>query len=228
MLHTRSIAHPSSRSSRALTAVVSLTLALVATSASACAGNKSDDAADADSTAVATAATAATAGAPSNAPATTPAASSQPTNAPLEAADIDRWQRGMQGELEAVHKAGEAMRNAKNMNDSTSALFAANESSTLAAGAAAAGVSEARYQTIRTTLGPLAAELAPIEAEMDVSKMPAAMVDQLKKSREASAAQSAANLPPALVDALKPRAAELRKQSLVLVAERMKAAGMAK
>jgi hypothetical protein len=207
-----------------LIAAASFVLVVSVAGATACAGNKSGDADDADSTAAATAAT------PSNAPAATAAtaASSQPTDAPLEVADIDRWQRGMEGELEAVHKAGDAMHNAKNMSDSTTALFAANESSTLAAGAKAAGVSEARYQTIRTTLGPLAAEFAPIEAEMDVSKMPAAMVDQLKKSREASAEKSAASLPPALVDALKPRAAELRKQSLALVAERMKAAGMAK
>jgi hypothetical protein len=221
MPQMRSTAVVVPRSPRAIIACASFAVvATLAAGATACGGKKSADAAASDSAAAAAPST--------TTPVATTPASNQSTDTPLEVADIDRWQRGMHGELEAVHKAGESMRNAKNTNDSTAAMFAANETATVGAGASAAGVSESRYQTIRTTLGALAAELAPIEAEMDVSKMPAAAVDQLKKSREASAAQSAANLPPALVDALKPRAAELRKQSLALLAERMKAAGLAK
>ena len=131
----------------------------------------------------------------------------------------------MTAELEAVNKAAEDLRNAKTGSDSMTALFAVNETSTRAAGARGAGVDEGRYQLIRTTLSPLAAQMAPLSLTMDVSKMPPEMVAQMDKSRADDLARMETNLPPALVDAMKPRATELRKQDLALVAARLKAAG---
>jgi hypothetical protein len=200
-------------------------LVAAATVVTAC--SRSEQADTADST---TAATADTTASPAAAP-TTPAASSSPANntpASLTADDIDRWQKGMDGELEAVKKAGADFKAAKTANDSTSAMMAANEMSTRAAGAKAAGVDEERYQLIRTTLSSVVGQMAPIELTMDVSKLPAASVAELKKSREAGLAQATAELSPALVEALKPRAAALRKQDLTLTGERLKASGIGK
>lgn len=200
--------------------VRTLTLAMI-TLASLAAGCGGKDASDGIDSAVGD--TTATAEAP--AAATPPASGDAP--APLEVADIDRWQRGMQGELEAVRKAGESLRSAKTGTDSANAIFAANEMSTRGAGATAAGVDEERYQRIRTTLSPIVAQMSPLELEMNVAQMPASMVEQMKKGRAEALASAIAELPPALIKALEPRAADLRRQDLALVAERLRAAGMA-
>jgi len=163
--------------------------------------------------------------------ATTTAATASPANntpASLTADDIDRWQKGMDAELEAVRKAGHDLEAAKTSNDTLTAIMAANEMSTRDAGAKAAGVDPERYQLIRTTLSSVVGNMAPIENEMNLKDMPASAVAELKKGREASLAQATASLSPDLVKALEPRAAALRKQDLTLTAERLKAAGMAK
>ena len=59
------------------------------------------------------------------------------TPASLTADDIDRWQKGLDAELEAVKKAGADLKAAKTNNDSLSAMMAANDMSTRAAGAKA-------------------------------------------------------------------------------------------
>jgi hypothetical protein len=197
-------------------------LLAAATVVAGCARSDKSDTASTDST---PAASDSAASAPTTAAAPSASSSAANTAASLTADDIDRWQKGMDAELEAVKKAGADLAAAKTSNDSLSAIMAANEMGTLAAGAKGAGVDEKRYQLIRTTLSPLVGELAPIEQQMDVSKLPAAAVAQLKKSREASAAQATAGLSPELVEALEPRAAALRKQSMALTGERLKAAG---
>ena len=165
------------------------------------------------------------------APSAQPSAAATPapannTPASLTAEDIDRWKKGMDAELEAVKKAGADLKAAKTGNDTLSAVMAANDMSTRAAGAKAAGVDDERYQLIRSTLSSVVGQMAPIEQEMDVSKLPATAVAELKKSREAGLAQATAELSPQLVEALKPRAAELRKQDLTLTGERLKASGV--
>ena len=185
--------------------------------------SRSEQAGTVDSSAAAADTTASASAAP-------PAAANPNDNtaASLTADDIDRWQKGMDAELEAVKKAGADLAAAKTSSDTMSAMMAANDMSTRAAGAKAAGVDEERYQLIRTTLSSVVGQMAPIELQMDVSKMPAAAVAELKKSREAGLAQATAELSPALVEALKPRAAALRKQDLTLTAERLKASGIGK
>ena len=164
---------------------------------------------------------------------TAAASTSEPTgvtNTPgsLTAEDINRWELGMMAELTAVKKAGEQLKAAKNINDSSAAILAANDMSTRDAGAAAAGVDGDRYHFIRSTLSAVAGSMSPIEQEMDVSKLPAAAVAELKKGREAEVTRATAELSPQLVEALRPRAAALRKQDLELTAERLRAAGMAR
>jgi hypothetical protein len=167
----------------------------------------------------AAAAAASTSGATSSAP---------PTAASLTVDDIDRWKRGMEAELAAVREAGTKLAAAKTGNDTLTAMTGTLETSTREAGAKAAGVDPERYNFIRSTLSSLTAYLAPLEMEMNVKDMPPAMVAQMKQNREQSLAQASAGVPPAVIDALRPRAAELRKQDLTLVGERLKAAGAAR
>ncbi|HET7457844.1 MAG TPA: hypothetical protein VFJ74_09325 [Gemmatimonadaceae bacterium] len=177
----------------------------------------------ADSTASAGAQAAA---APAAAAAPSATGSETSAEASLTVADIDRWQRGMDAELAAVRDAGKQLAAAKTANDTMTAMMAANETSTRAAGARGAGVDEERYNVIRSTLSPVVGYMAPIEMEMDVKQMPASMLETMKKSREESLARATAGIPPAVVEALRPRAAALRKQDLTLVGERLKAAGL--
>jgi len=192
----------------------------IATVVAACSRSEQADTADSSATADTAASASAT-----PAPAPSPANN---TPASLTADDIDRWQKGMDAELEAVKKAGTDLKAAKTSNDSLSAMMAANDMSTRDAGAKAAGVDGERYQLIRTTLSSVVGQMAPIEQEMDVSKLPAASVAEMKKSRDAGLTQATAELSPQLVEALKPRAAALRKQDLTLTAERLKASGIGK
>jgi len=194
----------------------------------ACGGRKDADA-NADSSAVAEesadSASAEAATATSSAPA--PAAPS--SSRPLEVEDVDRWKRGMDAELVAVREAGTKLRTAKTGNDTVSAMMEANDMGTRDAGAKAAGVDPERYQFIRSTLQAASAYLSPLEQEWPTLKdMPASMVEELKKGRETGLARMSTDVPPAVIEALRPRAGELRKQSLTLVGERMKAIGQAK
>jgi hypothetical protein len=206
-----------------LTIGVIVTAALVA----ACSRDAKSSAADStgrDSVAEATPDSGATASATSTASAPSGGASS--SAAPLTVDDVDRWQRGMEAELQAVHDAAAKLRDAHSNTDSANAIMGTTDLATRSAGAKAAGVDEDRYQRIRSTFSALVGKLSPIEQEMNVSQMPAAMVAELKKSREQSLAQDTVGLAPALVDTLRSRAAALRKQDLALTAERLKAAGM--
>lgn len=167
--------------------------------------------------------------APTSAPTSAPAAVPQGTRSAassLTADDIDRWQRGMDAELQAVQDAGVHLRNAKTATDSMNAILAANETSTRPIGARAAGVTEQQYQLISNTLSSLVANMTPVEQEMDASKMSPEAIAMLNQGREKALASASVGLPPELLTALRPRAATLRKQALTLAGERLKAAGM--
>ena len=142
---------------------------------------------------------------------------------PLTVEDIDRWQRGMDAELQAVQQVPAQMKNAKTSDDSLNALNAANEASTRATGAKAAGVAEGRYQLISSRLSSLAANMTPTESEMDMSKMPASMAASMNQAREQALATSSVGVSPDVLAALKPRAVALRKQALALIGARLKA-----
>ena len=199
---------------------LSLSLAPLSAGLAACGGSDRDEAADSAVDSVAAATPPADVASPS-------APAAEPDDAPLGAADVDRWQKGMEAELKAVEEAGAKLAAAKSGLDSVAAVGATIESSTRDVGAAAAGVSPDRYLKIRSTLSELVGQMVPSEMETG-SSMPAAMVEQIKQGREAGLAKQVAELPADLVDAARPRAAALRRQEMELLAARMRAAGMAK
>ncbi len=143
--------------------------------------------------------------------------------------DIERWQRGMAAEKKAVQEAAAKLAAAQGDKAAqVDALGASLEMNTLDAGAAAAGVDRDAYRRIRSVFSDAVSTLSPLEMEMDVSTMPANMVEQMKQGREQSATQLAQRLSPELFTALKARAAELRQQDKELVAERLKVAAAAR
>ena len=148
-------------------------------------------------------------------------------SAPVTVEDIDRWQRGMDAELKAVQDAGSRLKTAKTSQDTLEAMMGANEMNTVEAGAKAAGLDTERYKFVRTNLSSAVGALSPIEMEMNTKDMPPSMVEEMNKSRAATLAQMATDVPAPVVEALRPRAAALRKQSMTLVGERLKASGIA-
>lgn len=196
-----------------------LAVALVAV-AVACGGSDADDATDSASAGEVAAIDTAAANA-SMAP--------QPGTgnaAPVSVADIEKWQRGMAAELQAVQAAGEKFKAAKTGSDSMEAMMAANEMSTLNAGASAAGLNPERYKHVRSTLSAVALALHPLELDSDLSSMPG-FADQLKAQGAQNLERMKADAPTEVVEAMRPRALELRKQHTDLVAARLRAAGMA-
>lgn len=158
---------------------------------------------------------------------TSPAPQSAATNQ-IEVSDIDRWQRGMEAERKTVQEAAAKLAEAKDENEKLDALQAATEMGTLEAGAAAAGVDADRYRRIRNILSDAVSNLSPLELEMDVSQMPAEMVEQMKQARAATAAQVKDRLPADVLEALEPRVTELRTLEKELVGERLKVATAAR
>src|SRR4051794_10547968 len=96
-----------------------------------------------------------------------------PSSAPLTAADVQRWERAMEGELKAVQEASVKMKSARTGEDSLNAMMGVQEMSTAPAGAKAAGVDEERYKFIRSNLSAVGFYLTPPVVEgMDTHKMP--------------------------------------------------------
>ena len=204
-----------------LSARKALAALLLCTFAIACGGGDTSD--DSTDTAAATDTATSTGTAVAPPAATTP---EQTTEASISVEDIDRWKRGMNAEADAVKQAGEKLKAAKTSQDTLEAMFAANETSTRAVGARAAGLAEDRYGFIRTSLSVLVANMAPVESDFDVSKAPPEMVATLKAARDTALMRDAPKYNPAVVEALRPQAAALRKQDLELTAARLRAAGM--
>ncbi len=187
----------------------------------ACGGKDASRTDSADS-----AAAAAEAPAPADStPAASPSAAAEPASTPLTPEDIGRWQKGMAAELAAVHDAGSRLKSAKSGEDTLSAMMAMQEMNTAGAGAKAAGVDEDRYKLIRSSLASVAGYLAPQIGGIDTTMLSPAQREEMRKGNEAQLKQMEGTVPPAVVEALRPRAAELRKQSLELAGARLKAAG---
>lgn len=134
----------------------------------------------------------------------------------------------MEAELNAVKEAATKLSSAKDENEKLEALHASTEMGTIEAGATAASVDPDRYRRIRNHFSGAVSQLSPIEMEMDVTQMPKGMVEQMQQARAAGAAQLEGQLPPDVLEALKVRAAELRQQEKLLVAERLKVATAAR
>jgi hypothetical protein len=180
----------------------------------ACGGSESRPAPDVPQDAAAD-----TAAAPAAAPAV-------PDQVALTVADIDRWDRGMAGELEAVHGAAARLRVAKTGDDTVSAMMGTQDMATVEAGAKAAGVDAERYQLIRTNLSAAASYLAPHIGGVDTTALSAAQRAEMARNNTAQLEQMKDVVPPDVIAALAPRAAELRTRDLELTVARLKGAGM--
>jgi hypothetical protein len=157
-------------------------------------------------------------------PPAAPAVSS--TSRPVETADIDRWQKGLTGELEAVRAAAEKLRSAKSGGDTLSAMMSVQESATQEAGARAADVELERYKFIRSNLSAAASYLTPHLGGIDTTMLSQAQRDELRQMNQTQLQQLEKDVPREVIDALRPRADALRKQELELVGARLKGAGM--
>lgn len=145
---------------------------------------------------------------------------------PVTVADIDRWASGMAGELEAVLAATARLKAARTADDTITAMTSMQDMSTLDAGAQAAGLERERYNLVRTTLSEAASYLAPSVGGLDTTGLSPDQRAEIARGNAAQLEQMKDRLSPDVVSALTPRAAQLRKQDLELVAARLKGAGM--
>jgi hypothetical protein len=150
------------------------------------------------------------------------AGSMQPVTVP----DIDSWKKGMAAELEAVRAAGTKLKEAKTGDDTLSAMMGMQEMATQEVGAKAAGLDLERYKFVNSELSAAVSYLTPALGGIDTTMLSPAQRDELRESNAAQLKQMEDRVPADVVEALGPRAAELRKQSLELVAERLKSAGV--
>jgi hypothetical protein len=155
-----------------------------------------------------------------------PAAAADPGPKPVTVADIERWDRGMAAELEAVHAAAAKLKQAKTADDSMTAMTDMQDTGTLEVGAQAAGVDRERYNLIRSTFSAAASYLAPSVGGLDTTGLSADQRDQMRRDNAAQLDQMKDAVPPDVVSALTPKAAQLRTKDLQLTVARLKAAGM--
>jgi hypothetical protein len=158
----------------------------------------------------------------------TPAPAADPGQTPLTPADIDRWEKGMTGELAAVQEAAARVKQAKSGEDTVNAMMGLQDMATVEAGAKAAGVNPERYNLIRSNLSTAASYLAPSIGGVDTTMLSPARRAEMQQNNAAQLEQMKDVVPADVVAALKPRAAELRKKDLELVAARLKGVGQAR
>ena len=146
--------------------------------------------------------------------------------APVTVADIDAWQKGMTAELQAVRDAGARMKEAKTNDDSLAALMAVQESATQEVGAGASGLELQRYKFVRSELSAAVSHLTPHLGGIDTTTLTPEMRTELRESNQKQLEQMQERVPADVVEALRPRAEELRKQNLELAGARLRSAGM--
>jgi hypothetical protein len=152
--------------------------------------------------------------------------SEHPTVGPITTADIERWDKGLAGELKAVQEAGAKIKSARSGEDTLSAMMGVQETATMGAGATAAGLDLERYKFIRSNLSAAVSYLTPSQGGIDTTLLSQAQRDELRQMNETQLQQMQKDVPAEVVEALKPRAVELRKKDLELTAARLKGAGM--
>jgi hypothetical protein len=155
-------------------------------------------------------------------PASNASAGLQPVTVP----DIESWKKGMAAELEAVRAAGTKLKEAKTGDDTLSAMMGLQEMATQEAGAKAAGLDLERYKFVNSELSAAVTYLTPELGGIDTTILSPAQRDELREENAAQLKQMEERVPADVVEALRPRATELRKRSLELVAERLKSAGV--
>jgi len=185
----------------------------LAVTLSACGGGDSDTDEAADTEAA------------SEAPQASEAAPSAGTVAPVTVAEIDGWKKGMSAEVELVRAAGTKLKEAKTADDTLSAMMGLQEMATWEPGAKAAGLDVERYKFVSSELSAAVSYLTPQLGGIDTTILSPAQRQELRESNAAQLKQMEERVPAEVVEALRPRAADLRKQNLELVAERLKSAG---
>ena len=100
------------------------------------------------------------------------------------------------------------------------------EMSTTEAGAKAAGIDPERYKFVRSNLSAVVAYLTPSLGGIDTTMLSQAQRDELRQGNEAQIQRMQQEVPPEVVEAIKPRAVELRTKNMELVGARLKGAGM--
>jgi hypothetical protein len=140
-------------------------------------------------------------------------------------ADIDRWEKGMAAELEAVRAAAGKLKEAKTADDTLTAMMSVQENATTAPGAKAAGVDEERYNLIRSELSTASSYLAPWIGGVDTTTLSPEQREEMRRDNQAQLDQMKDRVPPDVVAALAPRAPALRMKVLELVAARLKGVG---
>jgi hypothetical protein len=181
---------------------------------------------DSDTDEAAPGAEAADTEAASETPQASEAAPSAGTMAPVTVAEIDGWKQGMTAELKAVRAAGTKLKEAKTADDTLSAMMGLQEMATWEVGAKAAGLDVERYKFVNSELSAAVSYLTPQLGGIDTTMLSPAQRQELRESNAAQLKQMEERVPGEVVEALKPRAPELRKQSLELAGERLKSAGV--
>jgi len=97
---------------------------------------------------------------------------------------------------------------------------------TLAAGAQAAGLEQERYKFVRSNLSGVVHYLTPAQGGVDTTMLSPEQRDEMRRMNEAQIQQMQEAVPAEVVEALRPRAVELRKKDMELVGARLQGAGM--
>jgi len=105
-------------------------------------------------------------------------------------------------------------------------MMGVQEMATWESGAKAAGLDVERYKFVNSELSAAVSYLTPQLGGIDTTILSPAQRQELRESNAAQLKQMEERVPAEVVEALKPRAAELRKQSLELAGERLKSAGV--
>jgi hypothetical protein len=105
-------------------------------------------------------------------------------------------------------------------------MMGVQEMNTWAAGAQAAGLDQERYKFIRSNLSAVVGSLTPSLGGIDTTMLSQAQRDELRQGNEAQLQRMQAEVPADVVQAIRPRAVDLRKKDMDLVGARLKGAGM--
>jgi type IV secretory pathway TrbL component len=144
-------------------------------------------------------------------------------SAPVTRGDIDAWEKGVAGELKAVQQAGAKLKTARTGEDTLNAMMGVQEMNTISAGAQASGLDQERYKFVRSNLSAVVGYLTPA---LDTTMLSQAQRDELRQNNDNQLQQMQQDVPADVVEALRPRAAELRKKDLELTGARLKGAGL--
>ena len=154
------------------------------------------------------------------------AAAGNAVTGPLTIEDIGRWEKGIAGELKAVQEAGAKLKTARTGEDTVNAMMGVQEMNTVAAGAQAAGLEQERYKFVRSNLSGVVQYLTPAQGGVDTTMLSSEQRDEMRRMNEAQIQQMQEAVPAQVVEALRPRAVELRQKDMELVGARLKGAGM--